>query len=62
MKSEGNGLGWYIKNNIEPVLVAVRTSKTITHKDTVKPNKFKKTKKEQRKNEWTEKKNATTIC
>ena len=26
VKSEENGLGWYVKNNIEPLLVAVRTS------------------------------------
>ena len=35
--SEENGPGWYIKNNIEPLLVAVRTSRTITHKETVDP-------------------------
>ena len=30
VKSEENGLGWYVKNNIEPLLVAVRKSRTIT--------------------------------
>ena len=30
VKSEKNGLDWYVKNNIEPLLVAVRTSRTIT--------------------------------
>ena len=30
--SEENGLGWYVKHNIESLLVAVRTSITITHK------------------------------
>ena len=52
VKSEENGLGWYIKDNIEPLLVAVRRSRTITHKETVDPKEFKKTKEEQRKNEW----------
>ena len=33
-----------IQNNIEPLLVAVRTSRTITHKETVDPKEFKKTK------------------
>ena len=47
-KSEENGLGWYVKNNVEPLLVAVRTSRTITHKKTVDPKEFKKTKEEQR--------------
>ena len=55
VKSEKNGLGWYVKNNIEPLLVAVRTSRTITHEETVDPKEFKKTKEEQRKNEWTAK-------
>ena len=55
VKSEENGLGWYVKNNIEPLLVAVRKSRTITHEETVDPKEFKKTKEEQRKNEWTAK-------
>ena len=48
VKSEENGLGWYVKNNIEPLLVAVRKSRNITHKETVDPKEFEKTK-EQRK-------------
>ena len=55
VKSEENGLGRYFRNNIEPLLVAVRTSRTITHKETVDPKHFKKTKEEQRKNECTAK-------
>ena len=54
VKSEENGLGWYVKNNIEPLLVAVRTSRTV-HEETVNPKEFKKTKEEQTKNEWTAK-------
>ena len=37
VKSEENGLGWYIKNDIEPLLAAVRTSRTITHEETAEP-------------------------
>ena len=55
VKSEENGLGWYIKNNIEPLLAAVRTSRTITQEETVDRKEFKKSKEEQRKNEWTAK-------
>ena len=51
MKSEENDLGWYIKNNIEPLLAAVRKSRTITHKETIDPKEFTKIKEEQRKNE-----------
>ena len=51
VKSEENGLGWYVKNNKEPLLAAVRTSRTITHEKTVDPKEFKKIKEEQRKNE-----------
>ena len=44
------------QNNIEPLLVAVRrTSRTITHVETVDPKEFKKTKEDQKKNEWTAK-------
>ena len=49
LKTEENGLGWYIKNNIEPLLVAVRTSRATTHKERVDPKEFKKTKEDQRK-------------
>ena len=55
VKSEENGLGWCVKNNVEPLLVAVRTSRAITHEETFDPKEFKKTKEEQRKNEWTAK-------
>ena len=48
-KSEENGLGWYVKNNIEPKLAAIRTSRTITHEETVDPKEFKKIKEVQRK-------------
>ena len=55
VKSEENDLGWYVKNKIEPLLAAVRTSRTITQEETVDPKEFKKIKEEQRKNEWTAK-------
>ena len=55
VKSKENGPGWYIKNNIEPLLVAVRTNRIIRHKETVDPKEFQKIKEEQRKNEWTAK-------
>ena len=55
MKSEENGLVWYVKSNIESLLAAVRTSRTIAHEETVDPKEFKKIKEEQRKNEWTAK-------
>ena len=55
VKSEENGLRWYVKNNIEPLLVAIKTNRTITHKETGDPKEFKKTKEEQRKNEWSAK-------
>ena len=55
MICEENGLGWYVKNNIQPLLAAVRTRRTIIHEETVDPKEFKKIKEEQRKNEWTAK-------
>ena len=49
VKSEENDLGWYVKINIESLLVAVRTSRTVTYEKTYYPKEFKKTKEEQRK-------------
>ena len=49
VESKENYLEWYVKNNMKPLLVAVRTSRTITHKETVDPKEFKKTKEKQRK-------------
>ena len=48
VKSEENGLGWYLKNYIKPLLVAVRKSRIITHKEIVDPREFKKTKKQRK--------------
>ena len=48
VKSEENNLGWYLKMNIESLLVAIRTSRTVTHKKTYYPKEFKKTKGEQK--------------
>ena len=44
VESEENGLCWYIKKIIEPMLVAGRPSRTITNKETVDPKQFTKTK------------------
>ena len=46
LKSEENDLGWYVRNNIEPLLVAIRTSRTITLKQLTLKNsrKLKKNK------------------
>ena len=44
VKSEENGLVWYVKNNMEPLLVVVRTNRSITHEKTVDPIEFEKTK------------------
>ena len=49
VKSEENELGWYVKNNLEPLLVAVRTRRTKANEETVDPKQFKKTKDKQRK-------------
>ena len=55
VKGEENGLGWYVKNNIEPLLATVRTCRTVTHEETVDPKEFKIIKEVQRENEWTAK-------
>ena len=55
VKGEENGLGWYVKNNIETLLAAVRTCRTVTHEETVDPKEFEIIKEVQRENEWTAK-------
>ena len=49
VKSEENSLGWYLKNNLEPLLAAVRTSRITTHEETIDPRELKKIKEGQRK-------------
>ena len=49
VKSEENSLGWYLKNNLEPLLAAVRTSRITTHEETIDPKELKKIKERQRK-------------
>ena len=47
MKSEENGLGSYVKNNIQPLLIAVKTRRIIIceERDDLKEFKTRKTKK-----------------
>ena len=42
LKSEVNSLGWYVKNKIEPIPVAVRTNRTRAYKETIDRKKLKK--------------------
>ena len=52
VKSEENGLGWYVKNNIEPLLDAVRPSRAIAQEEqlTLKNSRKLKKKKEKMEN------------
>ena len=50
VKSEENVLGWYIKTNVEPLLVTARKSKTVIYEETVDPKEFKNTKEEKKLN------------
>ena len=52
VKSVKNGLGWYVKNNVESLIVAVTKTRSITHEEIVDPKELTKTKEEQRKNDW----------
>ena len=49
VKSEENSLGWYVKNNIQPLLVEVRKSRTITLEETVDLKNSRKLKKDKEK-------------
>ena len=41
VKSEENGLGWYVKNNIESLLIAVKTRRIIICHESVDLKEFK---------------------
>ena len=43
MKSVKNGLGRYVKNNVESLIVAVTKSRSITHEEIVDPKELTKT-------------------
>ena len=41
VKLEENSLGWYVKHHIEPLIVAVRISNTVTSENSTQPKEFK---------------------
>ena len=41
VKAEENSLGWYIKHDIEPLIVAVRISNTAPSENSTQPKEFK---------------------
>ena len=61
MKIEEDIPGREFKNNIDPLLIAVRTSRTVTHEETIDPKEFKKLKQNKEKMNGL-KKNACKIC
>jgi len=50
--TEENNLGWYIKHQAEPLLVAVKNSKTINTEDVVSPTVYKETERCRVYNSW----------
>ena len=53
--SEENNLGWYVKNKVEPLLIAVKIQGTIKTDGVIEPKEFKKCEKERVYNAWKEK-------
>ena len=50
--TEENNLGWYVKHQAEPLLVAVKNSKTINTEDVVSPTVYKETERCRVYNSW----------
>ena len=51
--TEENSLGWYVKNHVEPLLVAVKSCNTIpASAESVKPEEFKNRKQNERIIAW----------
>ena len=53
--SEENNLGWYVRNNIEPLLEAVKSAGIIVVVNCVKPEEFKRKGMEDGEKSWREK-------
>ena len=53
--SEENNLGWYVKNKVEPLLIAVKRQGTIKTDDAIEPKGYKTREKERFYNVWKEK-------
>ena len=51
-KAEENNLGWYVKHHIEPLIVAVRISKTVPNENSTEPKEFKQQDNEEKLNNW----------
>ena len=51
-KAEENSLGWYVKHHIEPLIAAVRISKTVPNENSMQPKEFKQQDNEEKLNNW----------
>ena len=51
VKAEENNLGWYLKRHIEPLIVAIRISKTVPSENSTQPKEFKQQENEKRLND-----------
>ena len=56
VRSEENNMGWYVRNNIEPLLEAVKTAGIVDVVNCVKPEEFKKKIVQDGEKSWREKK------
>ena len=56
VKSEENNLGWYVKHQIEPLIVAVRISNSVPSENSTQQKEFKQQDNEERLDNWRGKK------
>ena len=57
-----NGIGWYVKNTVEPLLVLVREGGIISKEECMAQEEYKRSKTEEREQKWSNKKIYGQYC
>ena len=55
VRAEENGIGWYVKNTVEPLLILVRQGGIINTEECVTKEEYKRSKTEEREQKWSNK-------
>ena len=62
IRAEENGIGWYVKNTVEPLLILVRQGGIINTEECVTKEEYKRSKTEEREQKWSNKKMYGQYC
>ena len=62
IRKEGNDLGWYARNLVEPLIEGVKAAETMVYNETMNKKEFKQIWMREKKELWKKKKNVWTVC